>query len=39
MNTGRVAEFDTHGTTAVNTVLHDREHPSALRLPIVAGER
>ncbi|MBV9222763.1 MAG: CocE/NonD family hydrolase, partial [Acidobacteriaceae bacterium] len=35
MNTGRMAAFETRGTAATNTVFHDRDHPSALLLPVV----
>jgi hypothetical protein len=35
MNTGETAEFATRWVPATNTVLHDRDHRSALVLPIV----
>jgi putative CocE/NonD family hydrolase len=35
LNTGRSGEFETHWTTATNTILHDADHPSALLLPMV----
>ncbi len=35
LNTGGKAEFETHGVSVTNTILHDREHPSALVLPAV----
>jgi hypothetical protein len=35
LNTGRSGEFETHWTTATNTILHDTDHPSALVLPMV----
>ena len=34
-NTGGKVEFETSGVLAANTILHDREHPSALILPVV----
>jgi uncharacterized protein len=35
LNTGRSGEFETHWTSATNTILHDADHPSALVLPVV----
>ena len=35
LNTGRTGQFETHWTTATNTILHDSEHTSALVLPMV----
>jgi uncharacterized protein len=35
LNTGEVAASDTRITSATNTIYHDKEHPSALVLPIV----
>lgn len=35
LNTGRSASTDMQWTSAVNAVLHDAEHPSALTLPVV----
>jgi putative CocE/NonD family hydrolase len=35
LNTGRSSAVDTQWTTAVNTVLHDAEHPSALIVPLM----
>jgi putative CocE/NonD family hydrolase len=35
LNTGKDASTDTNFVKATNTVLHDREHPSALVLPVV----
>jgi putative CocE/NonD family hydrolase len=35
LNTGEDAATDTHMNTATNTIYHDKEHPSALVLPIV----
>lgn len=35
LNTGRSSANDTHWTSAVNTVLHDAEHPSTLILPMI----
>lgn len=36
LNTGRTAAFDDKYVTAVNTILHDSAHPSALVLPVIA---
>jgi putative CocE/NonD family hydrolase len=35
LNTGESGQFATHGVAAINGVLHDAEHPSALVLPVV----
>lgn len=35
LNTGEVASTGTRSVKATNTILHDREHPSALVLPVV----
>jgi putative CocE/NonD family hydrolase len=35
LNTGRSSANDTQWTSAINTVLHDAEHPSTLILPVI----
>jgi hypothetical protein len=35
LNTGEVAALATRGLTATNTILHDKQHPSALSLPVI----
>ena len=39
LNTGKDQNVDSSMAKATNTVLHDREHPSALVLPVVPGDR
>ena len=36
LNTGKDGSTDATMVKATNTILHDREHPSALILPVVA---
>ena len=37
LNTGESAAFSSRMVKATNTIFHDREHPSALVLPVVPG--
>jgi len=38
MNSSSAPEFETRGAPATNTILHDREHPSALLVPVVEAK-